>query len=93
MSYRSGNYSRGTPKIVKILVHEDFTFDIIFVPTLKHLRWATRIHLTNYSFISLFTSNRNKKSLILILLSISAFGLVVLQEYTEHTLDWPYLHL
>jgi hypothetical protein len=51
------------------------------------------ICLSTYSFVNLFTGNKNKKSGILILLGFSAFGLVVLQEYIEHTLDLPYLLL
>ncbi|MBT8294623.1 MAG: hypothetical protein KJN70_15255 [Eudoraea sp.] len=51
------------------------------------------ICLLTYSLVNLFTSNKNKKSGILILFGFSAFGLVVLQEYIEHTLDWPYLLL
>ena len=50
----------------------------------------TGICLLTYSFVNLFTSNKNKKSGILILLGFSTFGLVVLQEYIEHELDWPY---
>lgn len=47
--------------------------------------------LLTYSLVNLFTSNKNKKSGILILLGFSAFGLVVLQEYVQHTLDFPYI--